>query len=198
MKLTLVLLLAAAWCISTCVAFVPASSARVAVFRSQHATTARQHARRLQSSQDPQTSTEQKDVTASSTEGEPEASKELVPMDMSLPTINLDQLKADGKDYPIDFPAYGLLSLSCVVAIAFIGSIFEVAGPSPLVSETIQYDYPCCESVCAKVYVAQWYQACRWPQICNEHCINLQSADVATIAAATTLHVNHNKHFNKT
>jgi hypothetical protein len=135
MKLASVLLLVAMWCFSACFAFVPVSSARVAVFRTLHVTTARQHARRLQSSQEPQTSTEKKDVSASSTEGEAEASKEPVPMDMSLPTINLDQLKADGKDYPIDFPAYGLLSLSCVVAIAFIGSIFEVAGPSPLVSE---------------------------------------------------------------
>jgi hypothetical protein len=138
MKLASVLLLLATWCVSACFAFVPASSPRAAVFRTQH-TTARQHARRLQSSQDPQTSTEQKDVTASSTDGEAEALKEPVPMDMSLPTINLDQLKADGKDYPIDFPAYGLLSLSCVVAIAFIGSIFEVAGPSPLVSEDQAY-----------------------------------------------------------
>jgi hypothetical protein len=38
------------------------------------------------------------------------------------------------KSYPLEFPAYGLLSLSTVVAIAFVGSIFEVTGPSPVVS----------------------------------------------------------------
>jgi hypothetical protein len=37
------------------------------------------------------------------------------------------------RTYPIDFPSYGLLGISGVVAIAFIGSIFEVSGPNPVV-----------------------------------------------------------------
>ncbi|KAG5175576.1 hypothetical protein JKP88DRAFT_347184 [Tribonema minus] len=67
-----------------------------------------------------------------------ETKQEVVPMDMSLPTINLDAKDQD-KSYPIDFPAYGLLSLSTVVAIAFVGSIFEVAGPSPLLGYVPTY-----------------------------------------------------------
>ncbi|CAM9232406.1 unnamed protein product [Choristocarpus tenellus] len=45
----------------------------------------------------------------------------------------------DKNSYPINLPSYALLLLSVVVAIAFVGCIFEATGPKPVMGYPLTY-----------------------------------------------------------
>ncbi|CAM9350427.1 unnamed protein product [Phaeothamnion confervicola] len=86
---------------------------------------------------------EEESGEASTTETEviaTEKPKSASPADLGLDSRGVvSSDKGSIEAYPIDLPAYALLGLSTVVAIAFVGCIFEAFSPTPVLGYVPTY-----------------------------------------------------------
>lgn len=71
--------------------------------------------------------------------------------------VGSNKRNASKANVPIDLPSYALLAASTVVAIAFVGSIFEAFSPQPVVS--LHFDRSATEVVRARI--TRYYAHCR-------------------------------------